>query len=131
MPNAEATAAITAAATRRSEARTSPLPRQATPKPANGFRGCMVRSTPLSSQRELLVSIGSTRLSHCPVRFRSSSGHRTTPLVIGALACHLAINSSLGLLLRRQASLPPPARRRRETKSPTASSASNLDHLVR
>src|SRR5215813_13166213 len=100
MPNAEATAAITAAAIRRSEARTSPLPRQTTPKPANGFRGCMVRSTPLSSQRELLVSIGSTRLSHCPVRFRSPSGHRTTPLVIGALACHLAINSSLGLLLR-------------------------------
>src|SRR5215510_10981667 len=60
-----------------------------------------VRSTPLYSQRELLVSIGSTRLSHCPVRFRSPSVHRTTPLVIGALAGHLAINSSLGLLLHR------------------------------
>src|SRR5262245_34630832 len=100
MPNAEATAATAAAATRRSEARTSPLPRQATPKPANGFRGCMVRSTSLPSLQELLVSIGLTRLSHCPVRFRSPSGHLTTPLVIGALACHLAINSSLGLLLR-------------------------------
>ena len=33
-------------------------------------------------------------------RFCSPSGHRTTPLVIGALACHLAINSRLGLLLR-------------------------------
>src|SRR5215470_3872837 len=41
MPNAEATAAITAAATRRSEARTSPLPRQAPRRPAIRFRGCL------------------------------------------------------------------------------------------
>src|SRR5262249_45447887 len=37
MPNAEATAAITAAVTRRSEARTSPLPRQAPRRRAIGF----------------------------------------------------------------------------------------------
>src|SRR5499433_3149440 len=41
MPNAEATAAITAAATRRSEARASPLPRQAPRRPAIRFRGCL------------------------------------------------------------------------------------------
>src|SRR5262249_37056719 len=39
-------------------------------------------------------------LALVPFAFRSPSGRRTTPLVIGALACHLAINSSLGLLLR-------------------------------
>jgi len=35
------------------------------------------------------------------------------------------------LRLQGQASLPPAARRRRKTKSPTATSASNLDYLVR
>ena len=32
--------------------------------------------------------------------FRLRSGHWTAPLLIGALACHLAINSGLGLLPR-------------------------------
>src|SRR5262249_31721544 len=41
MPNAEATAAITAPATRRSEARTNPLPRQAPRRPAIRCRGCL------------------------------------------------------------------------------------------
>src|SRR5262245_6714435 len=54
----------------------------------------------LSSQRELLVSIGSTSPASIPFAFRSPSGHRTTPLLTGALACHLAINCGLGLLLR-------------------------------
>src|SRR5215510_1520042 len=69
MPNAEAIAATAAAATKRSETRTSPLPRQAPRRPAIGFRGCMVRAT-LS-----LLAAGATgfdRLnepSQYPVRF--------------------------------------------------------------
>src|SRR5262245_63681831 len=58
----------------------------------------------LSSQRELLVSIGSTSPASIPFAFRSPSGHRTTPLLTGALACHLAINCGLGLLLRNTGS---------------------------
>src|SRR6516164_5665306 len=103
MPNAEATAAITAAATRRSEARTSPLPRQAPPRPAIGFRGCMDEvNASLSSQQWPLVP--SDRLNEARAivsyAFRLPSRHRTTPLLMGALACHLAINCGLGLLLR-------------------------------
>src|SRR6516162_469314 len=35
-----------------------------------------------------------------PYAFRLPSRHRTTPLLIKALACHLAINCGCGLLLR-------------------------------
>src|SRR5262249_38160924 len=100
MPNAEAIAATAAAATKRSETRTSPLPRQAPRRPAIGFRGCMVRAT-LS-----LLAAGatgfdrSTSPASIPFAFRSPSGHRTTPLLTGALACHLAINCGLGFLPR-------------------------------
>src|SRR5262245_154359 len=100
MPNAEATAATAAAAAKRSETRTSLLPRQAPPRPAIGFRGCMVRSTPLLTAG----AIGFDRLNEArPLSrslFRSPSGHRTTPLLIKALACHHAITCGLGLLLR-------------------------------
>src|SRR5262249_32616781 len=67
MPNAEATAAITAPATRRSEARTNPLPRQAPRRPAIRCRGCLGEINASPSWK---------------------------------LACHLAINCGLGLLLR-------------------------------
>ena len=142
------------------EQRLDVLPRQAPRRPAIGFCGCMVRAI-LS-----LLAAGATsfdRLNEARQLSRSPSGHRTTPLVIGALACHLAINSSLGLPPRNtggdlgllpidtakadiaigpcwpsrvaplpgQASLTPTALRRRKTKGPTATSASNLDHLVR
>src|SRR5215510_4743968 len=123
MPNAEATAATAAAAIKRSETRTSPLPRQAPRRPAIGVCGCMVRERPfLSSQRELLVSIGSTRVGHYPV---SLFAHQASIVGRGILLGRLPVP------LQGQASLPPIALRRRKTKSPTATSASNLDHLVR
>lgn len=123
------------------------LPRQAPRRPAIGFCGCMVRAI-LS-----LLAAGAPAHQAGTVQRR----------LLLALACHLAINSSLGLPLRNtggdlgllpidtakadiaigpcwpsrvaplpgQASLTPIALRRRKTKSPTATSASNLDHLVR
>src|SRR5215831_6630855 len=67
-----------------------------------GFAVAWIRSTPsLSSQRWPLVS--SDRLngpSNRLVRLPLTKQHRTTPLLIGALACHHAITCGLGLLLR-------------------------------
>src|SRR5262249_32179763 len=67
-----------------------------------GFAAAWIRSTPsLSSQRWPLVS--SDRLnepSNRLVRLPLTKQHRTTPLLIGALACHHAIACGLGLLLR-------------------------------
>ena len=46
------------------------------------------------------LSLMGPKSSIRPCTFRLRSGYWTAPLLIGALACHLAINSGLGLLLR-------------------------------
>src|SRR5215475_711218 len=67
-----------------------------------GFAVAWIRSTPSRSpQRWPLVS--SDRLNgprNRLVRLSLTKQHRTTPLLIGALACHHAITCGLGLLLR-------------------------------
>src|SRR5262245_29038217 len=57
---------------------------------------------PLSPDIVAVSSVRSAQRGHAIVSyaFRSPSRHHTTPLLIGPLARHLAINCGLGLLLR-------------------------------